>query len=224
MIYGLIKKEWKKTKNTIILFAILCFTALCFIFFDLNNLQEYNKASLALQELISKERINLTFISNFLIAFGSLLAYVQFYPEVQNARIRLHFHLPLNQSFLINFFPLYSLVILLVFAFITNSFIFISIISFYPIELFWAFQTKLINAYELSILAYLCIAVFLISPSRQIKIAILILSLLIAMIYMDYTSIFFIGENLYKYFIFIFISYYFLLLQAFKTYTKGYIK
>lgn len=224
MIKALIKKEWKKSKNVIKIFAILCLFSLAYILFDIRQLLEYMEPSIALQEIINKGVINLDYIKLFIMIFGGVLAFVQFYPEVTNARIRLHLHLPINQNLLINTFMFYALSIIFGFCFISNLILFLCIISFFPIEIFYAFETIIFESFIISILSYFCIAIFLVNPAKNIKIAIFILSLLIGMIYQDYTKSFYVGTSLFLYFIFIFIAYYSLLFSSFKTYTKGYVK
>lgn len=224
MIKALIKKEWKKSKNIIILFAILCIFSLAYIVFDIKNLIEYMRPSDALQEIINKGVLNLSYIKNFIMILGGVLAFTQFYPEVSNARIRLHLHLPMNQNFLIHTFIFYGLSIIILFSLISNLIFFLSIIVFFPIEVFYAFETILFEAFIISTLAYFCIAIFLINPSKNIKVAIFLLSLLIGMLYQEYVKGFFVAQNLYYYFCFIFITYYTLLFNSFKTYAKGYVK
>lgn len=224
MIASLVKKEWKKTKTIISLFAVLSIIALAFIYFGMKNLVEYNEAHLALQEIISKSKINLTYIKNFLMIFGVILGFFQYYPEVVHARVRLHLHLPVKQNYLIHVFMVYGLGVILLFSCIVNGIFFASIVSMFPVELFYGFETKLFSAFLLSIIGYLGIAIFLITPSKNVKLGIFALSLALLMVYQDYTRGYFAGETLYYYFSFIFIAYYMLLFDSFKTYTRGYVK
>lgn len=224
MIKALTKKEWKKTKYVILAFSIITLISLVFIHLDIKNALEFNNPSDILLNTINKESLNIDYYKLAILAIGGFIGFFQFSPEVSKARIRLHLHLPVKQSRLINFLIIYGLLAILIVFLISNIIFYFSVTQFYPIELFYAFQTKIIVSLPMSIIWYLSIAIFLIQPLKIMKVGILALSILITLLYSATTGGFFLGNNMYLYSIVIIASYYLLLLNAFNTYTKGYIK
>lgn len=224
MIQALIKKEWKKSKFIILSLSFLILISLLFIFINLSNTLANNLPNEILVNLIKTENFTLLYYQIFIVILGLLLSYYQFNPEITMARIRLHFHLPLNQNFLIHFLIMSALFTISIIFFISNLIFLLIITNFYPIEIFYALNSKMFLAFILSLISYLTIAIFIVNPIKKIKVSILILSIFIFLLYISYSAKFFTGNNLYYFSTLIIFSYYGLLFNSFKTYTKGYTK
>jgi len=225
MIKALIKKEWKKTKNITIFFVIILTISLIHFYFSLSNALEHNAPSDIFQDIVRKEgTIDISFLLYIITFIGPLLAFFQFSSEVSKARLRIHLHLPLKQNFLIHFFSIYGVSVISFIFIIANVIVFLSLNTFFPIEIFYAVESKFLISYFISLGLYFSLAIFLINPSKVIKIGITTLSILTSLLFLDHVGRFFVGQNLYFYFPFILLSYYLLLFHSFKLYTKGYVK
>lgn len=224
MIKALIKKEWKKTSIVVYSIGLFSLLALVNIYFDLSNAMEMMNPSEVVSRLINRQDLEVSYFFLNVAVFGMLLALAQFKPEKDSARVRLHLHLPLSKSFLINFFLIYGLALIAIFSVITTVLFFFILMNFVPIELFYAFASKLLAYICLSVIGYLGTAILIMNPKIKIKIAIFILTMLLVVVYGGYTVAYFSGENLYYYFIFIVVAYYFALLNTFDLYTRGYTK
>lgn len=225
MISALIQKEWKKTKYVIFFAIAILSIALFHFYFSINNALEHNAPSDIFQDIIRKEgTINISFLVYIISFIGPVLAFFQFSQEVAKGRLRIHLHFPLKQNFLIHFFSIYGVFVLSSIFLIANIILFLSLTKFFPIEIFYAVETKFLISYFITLCFYFAIAVFLINPVKMIKIGVLVISILVYLLFTEYTRKFFVGQNLYYYFPLVILSYYLLLFASFKLYTKGYIK
>jgi len=224
MIKALIKKEWKKTGVVVYSVGLFSLLALFKIYFDLSSAMEMMNPSEVVSRLINRQDLEISYFIYATAFFGLFLGIAQFIPEKESARVRLHLHLPLEKTFLINFFLFYGLILIAIFSVITSALFFFILTHFVPIELFYAFESKILAYICLSVIAYLGTGILIMNPKIKIKISIVILTMLLVEVYQNYTTAYFSGENLYYYFIFIAVAYYLAFLKTFDLYTQGYTK
>ena len=224
MIKALIKKEWKKTGVVVYSVGLFSLLALFKIYFDLSSAMEMMNPSEVVSRLINRQDLEISYFIYATAFFGLFLGIAQFIPEKESARVRLHLHLPLEKTFLINFFLFYGLILIAIFSVITSALFFFILTHFVPIELFYAFESKILAYICLSVIGYLGTGILIMNPKIKIKISIVILTMLLVEVYQNYTTAYFSGENLYYYFIFIAVAYYLAFLKTFDLYTQGYTK
>lgn len=224
MILALIRKEWEKSRITILAGSIFILFFLIKIYFEISNKLEHNNPSTILLSIIQMQNIEVTYFFMTISLFGIFLAISQYRPEKEDAKVRLHLHLPLKRTILINFIIFYGIAVIFIITVISNMIFFIIITNFFPIEIFYAFESNLISYFCIAIISYLALGIIIIHPLMIVKISILLLTYAINTSYFYDTAIFFSGENMYYYFIFICISYYFSFIRSFEIYTQGYTK
>lgn len=225
MLKSILFKEYVKTKKILLLFTILFCFSLFQIFLDSKNMFEYNEATNVLLNIAQFERFNFNNLGLFSFAFALALGVFQFYPEVNQGRIRLYLHLPIKHFKLITII-LFSGIALLLIYFILVSLVFMFIInSYYPYELFLALYSKLLPIFLCAVLIYLAVCLGFLEPS--IKRKTIYLGLVAFWVYtlseLSQSS-YFVSLHINIFLLAFIIAYIIVAYEVFSAYTKGYIK
>lgn len=224
MLQAIFLKEFLKTRYVIYIFAILFSLSLFGIFFSLKSLLEHQQPTSILMSIVFKQDFDYHFLLEFIPVFALILACFQYYPEITKARVRLHLHLPLSKSFLVASIIAIGFGILLSFFLLIEVLFYFSITHFFPIEVYLALNSNLLPVFLEAFIIYLCVGIAFVSPKLPFKIAIVVFTLLLSMYFSKIMGKFFKAEYLNLYMLGIIGIYTFSLFNAFRAYTKGYIK
>lgn len=225
MLKALIYKEFLKTKNIIFIFLIMLIMVIFKTYLDAKNAFEYNDGVNVVLFIAQKHVFDFNYLDFICPIFAILLAVYQFYKEVNDAKIRLHLHLPLSYIKLISFLIFSGIVFLgVIFILVTIGYYFI-LNHFYPPQIFNAVLSKLIPIFLLSLLCYICVMISFLEPKMIRKFVYLIATYFIFNTFMKLNNIaFFISEYANFYIIFIILIYILTSYSVFVMYKKGYIK
>jgi len=164
MIKSLLFKEWLKTKWTFISLSGISILAILYIFLDISHGFELSGAS-AFWEYAIYKKYPLGYDLLYLpLIIGIVMAIVQFYPEINNGRLKLTLHLPVKENKI-----LLSMVILIAFMlaalFIFNLLLFAFLSNIYfPVEVTITNIILLIPCYIAGLLGYFATATVMVEP------------------------------------------------------------
>lgn len=96
MIKSLFYKEWIKTKKTLAIGLILSLGWVFYPVFRIHRLIELKGADQIWTVLLMKDTVLVHFIAYLPVVLGLTLALIQYGPEMQNKRLKLTLHLPIN--------------------------------------------------------------------------------------------------------------------------------
>ncbi len=101
MLASIMYKEWLKIRWTYLVTSIIGIFIVLEIFLNLAQIIEFNKANSVWHYIIFQKYL---FYSNFQFLpalIGLLVGIAQYFPEVQEKRLKLHLHLPLRENTLL---------------------------------------------------------------------------------------------------------------------------
>lgn len=225
MLSAIIYKEVLKCYKVIIFFILLISFSLLFTFVDIKNIVSGMNVTQAILEISFKGKFDFNYIHYLCIIFSVSLGIVQFYPEINNARIRLYLHLPLSHFTLITILIFTGIIFLAILFVVISIFYYFIITRYYPQEIFDAIFSKMLPMFILSFLCYLTTILAFIEPKIMKKVIYVLVSFLILIIYLPLSqSEFFVSYKLNIIGIFIILVHIFTIYKVFTSYTKGYIK
>lgn len=165
MFKSLIYKEWLKIRWIFIGMAVINCLVVINIYFDLNNMFKTYSANVVVGQFQFYEIVYYSDIKYVVLLTGLILGIFQFFPEINQTRLKLTFHLPVNESKLM--FQMASFTMFLLISIFIVDAIFLSIISlkFLPKEFFENMLTTTLPWYIGSICAYLWIVIIFIEPN-----------------------------------------------------------
>jgi hypothetical protein len=101
MLASIMYKEWLKIRWTYLVASIIGMFVVLEIFLNLGQIIEFNKANSVWTYIIFQKYL---FYNNFQFLpalIGLLIGIAQYFPEVQEKRLKLHLHLPLQENSLL---------------------------------------------------------------------------------------------------------------------------
>lgn len=225
MLSSILYKEYIKTHKIIFFFGILILYSLFQTFIDAkNSIELYDPVSVILG-ITQMGRFDFNNIYYFCTIFAIVLGIAQFYPEVNQARIRLYLHLPMSHFKLVSII-VFSGLFLLGFFFLVITLVYKLILtSYYPAEVFDALFSKLFPMFLSSILFYLATIVGFLEPQLRRKLFYVALAFIWGFVLLSlskgaYFSSFMINNAL----IILIAVYILTVYEVITAYTKGYIK
>ena len=225
MLNAILYKEYIKTHKVIFIFTVLIAYSLFQTFLDAKNTMEFYDATSAILGISQMGRFDFNNIKYISFLFAIALGIAQFYPEVNQARIRLFLHLPMTHIKLITTILFSGIVLLVVFFAVISLFYYLILSSYYPIEIFTALYSKLFPIFLGSILCYLAVVLGFLEPSIKRKIIYLAIAFLSLSVFVNLSqSAFFIAYFINIVLLVLIAIYLLTAYEVFTAYTKGYIK
>jgi len=225
MFKSLIYKEWRKTYMVIIPFFFLFLGIMLDTLLDARKALEFYEPVQNLMQIAFKNRFQFNYIGIASLVFAASFGVFQFYPEISQARVRLHLHLPLSYTKLVGIFILYGLAVLsLFFALVTLGYYCI-LTTYYPVEVFWAVFSKLLPTFLSALFLYLTTSLVFVTPRLKSKFAYITLGILIMRAYYPHIQkLYFETFMLNIAMVVVLVLYTAALFHAFSSYKRGYIK
>jgi hypothetical protein len=192
MFKSLVYKEWLKLRWIFVGLAIINCLAVINIYFDLANTFKSFSANVVVGQYQFYEVVYYSDIKYVVLLTGLILGIFQFFPEMNQSRLKLTFHLPVNESKLM--FQMTSIIVILLISIFLVDTLILSIVSlkFLPREFFENMLTTTLPWYIGSICAYLWIVIIFIEPNWVKR----IISVLIAA---GFVNLFYSGVGYSKY-------------------------
>ncbi|NJD21752.1 MAG: hypothetical protein FIA82_03655 [Melioribacter sp.] len=205
MFKSLVFKEWLKIRWVFIGLAAVNFLVVMNIYFDLLNTFKVYSANVVVGQFQAYEIVFYSNIKYILLLTGLILGVFQFFPEINQTRLKLTFHLPRKENKLM--FQMVSVGVLLLISIFLFDAVSLSIIctKFLPREFFESMLITTLPWYIGSICTYIWLITIFIEPNWVKK----TISILVAV---GIVSLFYAGEGYGKY---AFSIWYFVLLTGF---------
>lgn len=224
MLQSIVYKEYIKTYKLILLFICIIIVSIFSTFLNAKNAFIYNEATNVILKVSIMGIFSFNYLDYILPIFAIMLAVMQFYLEVSNARIRLYLHLPMTTFRLVSILIFIGLIFLII-IFLIITFLYFFILKFYyPYEIFLAIMTKLYPIYLMSLLCYVGTILVFIEPLYKRKILYIMITYFIIKYYNEYIDKYFLSEMLDNFILFIIGIYILLIYDVFDSYVKGYVK
>lgn len=170
MFKSLLFKEWLKVRWTFLSLSGISILAILYIFLNVSYGIEINGAVNFWAYIIYRKYAFASDLVYMPFIIGVVLAIVQFYPEINNGRLKLTLHLPMKENKIL--LSLVSIVGgLLLLLFVLNLLIFVLISnSFFPYEITESNLLTLIPAYIAGMIGYFATVTIMVEPvwSRRI--------------------------------------------------------
>lgn len=170
MFKSLLFKEWLKIKWTYLGLSAISIIAILYIFLNVSYGIELNGAVNFWAFVIYRKYPYASDLSYLPFIIGVVIALVQFYPEINNGRLKLTLHLPMKENTI-----LLNIVLIvggLVFSlFILNLLLFVIISnSFFPPEITFSNLMVILPFYIAGMIGYFATATVMVEPvwSRRI--------------------------------------------------------
>lgn len=225
MLGAILYKEYIKTYKVIYIFAVLIAYSLFKTFLDAKNTLEFFDATSAILSISQMGRFDFNNIKYFCFLFAMALGVSQFYPEVNQARIRLYLHLPMSHLKLITIILFSGIIVLSLFFAVVSFFYYLILSSYYPFEVFTALYSKLFPIFLGSILCYLAVVLGFLEPTIKRKIIYLAIAFFSIFVLISLSqNAFFIAYYINITFVVLITVYLLTAYEVFSAYTKGYIK
>jgi hypothetical protein len=192
MFRSLVFKEWLKIRWIFVGLAIINCLVDINIYFDLANMFKTYSANVVVGQFQFYEIVYYTDIKYILLLTGLILAVFQFFPEINQSRLKLTFHLPVKENKLI--FQMTGFGVILLVAIFLIDLISLSIISikYLPKEFFDSMLTTTLPWYLGSICTYVWVVIIFVEPNWIKR----IISIFIAV---GTVNLFYAGEGYSKY-------------------------
>lgn len=165
MFKSLVFKEWLKIRWIFIGLAAVNFLVVMNIYFDLLNTFKVYSANVVVGQFQAYEIVFYSDIKYILLLTGLILSVFQFFPEINQTRLKLTFHLPLKENKLM--FQMVSVGALLLISIFLFDAALLSIIciKFLPREFFESMLITTLPWYIGSICTYVWLITIFIEPN-----------------------------------------------------------
>ena len=176
MIRSLIFKEWLKTRW--ILLTILSLFILVLLKISLTIAYEirFYEANNYLYNVVFRNYIFFSWLLYIPALSGLILAITQFYPEINEKRLKLTLHLPMKENSILMSMIGYGLCSLLLIFIFANIVLWIICSDFFPAEVGLATLNTVYPMYLTGLIAYMASAAIFIEPRWLQRIIIIIIS------------------------------------------------
>jgi hypothetical protein len=204
MFKSLVYKEWLKIRWVAIGLAVINALIVLNIYFDLSNAFKEIAANSVVGQFQAYEIVFYSDIEMIVLATGLLLGVLQFFPEINQSRLKLTFHLPVKENKLMLQMASVGVIILLSISIMDAFLLSLVSIKFLPKEFFESMLLTTLPWYIGSIVTYFWVIVIFVEPNWRKR----IISIFIAL---GVVSLFYAGEGFSKY---SYSIWYFILLAA----------
>ncbi len=164
MFLSLSYKEWLKTRWIILAAAVVGIVSVLTIFLNLGAISEFNDANAIWNYVIFKKYL---FYGDFIyipVLIGLALAISQFYPEVNNFRLKLTLHLPFKENQLLFYMLGYGTIILFLLELIFVILLTIVSAHFFPSEILLSEIKTILPWLFAGFVSYFFIAAAMVDP------------------------------------------------------------
>lgn len=165
MLNAVIFKEWLKIRWVFIGMILINIIVILNTYFDVSNTLKVYSANVFLVKLISFEILFFDDMMHIPLLTGILISVFQFFPEVNQKRLKLTFHLPVQESKMLSQMAGIGLIsLLLIFLFDT---ILLSLVSlnFFPEEVFKSMIITMLPWFLAGFCGYFLITTAFIEPN-----------------------------------------------------------
>ncbi len=194
MISALIMKEWLKVKWVTAGLLIVHIAALLLTYYDLSNLFKSYKANEVIIQFITFEVVYYSKLKYLALLSGLGIGIFQYFPELNQSRLKLTLHLPVKEHLLIIQMAATGIVLLCLLCLIDAVIISLITALFLPREFFDSMITTTVPWYLGGLTAYVWVMVVFIEPSWRKRI-------LLSVVGLGIVSLFYAGSgfNIYAY-------------------------
>jgi hypothetical protein len=173
---SVIYKEWIKTRWVIILYAILGLGVVAYIFLNVQRDFKFNDAN--------NYWYNILFMGvryfgslKFVPLFGALaISVAQFFPETVSKRIKLTFHLPLNENRVLLMMMLYGTVALVASYFLQLALFYALSVVFFPSDIIFPALASITPWFLSGFACYYLAALIVLEPVWKYRVAYLVVA------------------------------------------------
>lgn len=216
MIKSLFYKEWIKLRWVLLGAAILTAGLLVYILLSVREVMEFKSAMDAWYNYIHIQKNFYTVIKYNALAWGAIFAFTQFVFETRQRRLRLLFHLPLAHNRSLYWMMAAGLASLAAVCLLTMGGLAWITLAYFPAEVFNSVMWTIAPWLAAGFAAYFCMALFLLEPSWQRKVAFLFMGCLVGMLFFQGGGYDAYKHSLAAYFAFAFVLGFAPLLPAFR--------
>lgn len=192
MFKSLIYKEWLKIRWVAIGLAVINALVVLNIYFNLSNTFKDISANSVVGQLQSFEIVFYSDIEMIILATGLLLGVLQFFPEINQSRLKLTFHLPVKENKLMLQMASVGAIILVAISIMDAFLISLVSITFLPREFFESMLVTTLPWYLGSIVTYFWVIIIFVEPNWRKRIISIFVALAVV-------SLFYAGEGFSKY-------------------------
>lgn len=184
---SVIYKEWLKIRWFVFIFAALGILAVGNIFLKVKHDFAFNEATTYLYRILFMKYQYFSYgLFKFIPVFSALaIAVAQFFPETVNKRIKLTFHLPLNENKVLIMMMLFGTICLLIMFLLTfGLFLFLSAL-FFPAEIIQAALISIAPWFLSGFVIYYLVALIVLEPVWKFRVLYLIVAAAFIPIYLE---------------------------------------
>ena len=173
MLTSLVFKEWLKIKWIVIGLAIVHGIVALTIYYDLANLFKAYRANEVIIQFLTFEVVFYVNMKYVALLSGLLIGVFQFFPELNQSRLKLTFHLPVKESILIFQMALTGVVLLLALSLLDTIALSIITLKYLPREFFESMLATTLPWYLGGLCLYLWVVVIFVEPNWAKRILLL---------------------------------------------------
>lgn len=192
MFKSLVYKEWLKIRWVAIGLAVINALVVLNIYLNLSNTFKEISANAVVGQIQSFEIVFYSDIEMIILATGLLLGVYQFFPEINQSRLKLTFHLPVKENKLMLQMASVGVIILALISIIDALLISLVSLAFLPAEFFKSMLVTTLPWYIGSMVTYFWVIIVFVEPNWRKR----IFSVFIAI---GVISLFYAGEGFSKY-------------------------
>ncbi len=184
---SIIYKEWIKTRWVACIFTLLGLLVIGNIFLKVQHDFTFNKASIYWHTILFRNHQFYNYsLFKYTPALGALaIAFAQFFPETVNKRIKLSFHLPLNENKILIHMSIFGTTCLLaIYLFILLFFISMNML-FFPFEIVTKTFISIIPWFLSGFAIYYFVSLIILEPVWKFRFLYAITSLTLIPIYLE---------------------------------------
>jgi len=170
MLKSLAFKEWLKVRWVFLGLFAVSIAAIIYIYMEVSHGIEINGAIVFWGYIIAYKIPLASDISYLPFVTGVVIALVQFYPEVNNGRLKLTLHLPVKENRILFMMAAFGGGLLFLLAIINLLLIWSFALSYFPKEIADFTVWSVIPSYLAGIIGYFAVAAIMIEPvwSRRV--------------------------------------------------------
>ncbi len=184
MLKAVVFKEWLKIRWVFIGMLLINFLVIINTYFNVSNVLKVYSANVYLVKLITYEILFFDDLMYIPLLTGILISVFQFFPEINQKRLKLTFHLPVQESkMLFQMTSIGFISLLLIFLFDTFLLSLVSL-NFFPDEVFKSMIITLLPWFFTGFCGYFLITMVFIEPNWTKRVVVTLIGIgLISLFY-----------------------------------------
>lgn len=188
MLTSFVMKEWLKVKWIVIGLAIAHGIVALLMYYDLSNMFKSYRANEIVLSFLTYEVVYYVNVKYAVLLSALMIGIFQFFPEINQSRLKLTFHLPVKESTLVLQMAATGAALLIALNIFDTVAVSLITAAFFPREFFESMVTTTLPWYMGSICAYFWVVIVFIEPNWVKRILLLCIGAGIV-------SLFFSGEG-----------------------------